>query len=120
MLTILAFGMIGTLFVIIYLFMYKKCSKTFKKVVDVVRYKIFFNTLLRTSIMQYLDISISSMIAFKTFCKEPSFGMNIVITILTTIFLVVYPRLTSYIIKKYAGELEVETVKASVGTLYIM
>lgn len=65
---ITASGILGTIFVFIYLFLYKKWNKYLKKIVDFARYKIFFNTLLRTSIMQYLDISISSMIALRTFC----------------------------------------------------
>ena len=41
---------LGTIFAVIYLFYYKRSVTIVKKIVDFVRYKIFFNTILRTSL----------------------------------------------------------------------
>ena len=54
-LTVIIFGLlgltlIGLLLASIYFFAYKKFSKTLKKVVNLIKNKIFWNTLLRTSI----------------------------------------------------------------------
>jgi len=44
------FVIIGIIFFMIYTFFYKRCTKTFKKVYDSLKSKIFFNTILRTTV----------------------------------------------------------------------
>lgn len=63
---VLIFATLGFLFASIYLFFYKKFTKSLKKVTDNIKGKIFFNTILRTTIQQYIDISISTMLALKS------------------------------------------------------
>ena len=97
---LLAISLMGLILIMFYLFFYKKCKKRFKKYIDSVKSKIFWNTLLRTSIQQYIDITISSMVALKTFTNEPHLSLNIFVTILTIIVLLVYPILTKKLVKR--------------------
>ena len=102
---------LGCSFVFIYKFVYEKFGKTAKKLTDSIKGKIFFNTILRTTIQQYIDIAISTMIAFKTFCSDPNPSLNTFVTFLTLIYLVAYPFCTSYIVKSKSNKLKEEKVK---------
>jgi len=113
------FVIIGIIFFMIYTFFYKRCTKTFKKVYDSVKGKIFYNTVLRTTIQQFVDLGISTLLALKAFFDSPGFSLNICITFLLVVYLFVYPLLTKRIVKKHCDKLGDPKVRTSVGTLYI-
>lgn len=113
------FIFIGLIFGVVFIVFYKRLSNTFKKLYDSVKNKIFYNVILRTSIQSYFDTAISTWLAFQVFYGSPSFSTNILITLATIIYMVIYPWFTKYIVKRYGEDIRLPKVDKSIGTLYL-
>lgn len=66
---------IGVLMALIYKCCYKRCAKTFKTVFNIIKGKIFFNTILRTSIQSYVSLAISTLFALKSLALKPELSV---------------------------------------------
>lgn len=116
---LMIFLFLGVLFFIAYRCLIKRCSAKIKNFYRVVKGKIFYNTILRTSLQSYLGVSISTLFALNLFISNPILSMQNTMTVGVTLVLIAWPFITLRVVKKRQNHLKEPSVISSIGTLYI-
>ena len=105
------------LVVVCYKYLYHRLPKPLKSLLELVKKKLMWNSILRYTAQKYLSTSIQCMMSLATFAALATFAK--VSVPLTLVYLLLWPAFIYYILWRNRATLHTKETKDTVGSLYL-